>query len=70
MRMNSNEVYRQSGERAGLSARHRDWSAVTHQQNWFHKALALEDEANRQAIRRVWNEAYRGEQVTKLIYFN
>ena len=58
MQLNTNEVYKQSGTRAGQAAKIQDWAFVTHEQNWFHRALAGEDEENRQAIRQVWNEAY------------
>ena len=64
--LNSLEIYRQSGAKAGKAAKGQDWSFVTFEQNWFHRALALEDEENRQAIRQKWNNAYKAEQVTRV----
>tara|TARA_R110002020_G_scaffold447150_1_gene659496 strand:+ start:1224 stop:1442 length:219 start_codon:yes stop_codon:yes gene_type:complete len=65
MQLNSNEIYRQSGSRAGEAAKNQDWSFVTHEKSWLERALINEDKENRQAIRQVWGEAYKSEQITR-----
>jgi hypothetical protein len=69
MQLNSDEVYRQSGERAGKAATHQDWGMVNHQQKWFRKACRLEDEDVARRVRKIWDDAYSGERQCPPSYF-
>ena len=63
--MNSNNLYTESGCKAGKAAKNGDWSMVTFQKNWLNRALSIEDPENRHKLRQVWENAYKSEHVTK-----
>ncbi len=57
--LNSKEIYRQSGERAGTASRNRDMGFVRHEGQWFQSALLLEDESARDELRGICNAEYK-----------
>lgn len=57
--LNSKEIYRQSGERAGLASRNRDMGFVRHESQWFESALNLEEQSAREGLRDIWRAAYK-----------
>lgn len=59
--MNTIEVYRDTGSKAGKAARKRDYMLTNFHNQWLSRALALEKPEDRTTCREAYNSAYREE---------
>ena len=57
--INSLEIYRDTGEKAGKAQRHHDSALASFHHDWLRKALALEEPADREQARKAYDDAYR-----------
>jgi hypothetical protein len=57
--MNSLEVYREAGYKAGEASKRHDQSFAAFQRNWLSRALTLETPEYAQEARKAYDEAYR-----------
>lgn len=67
--LNSIEVYRDAGRKAGRASKNRDAGLVSHWKSWLTRALALETEADRKIAQQAYNEAYAEEATPSCSYF-
>ena len=57
--INTLEVYKSTGERAGTSAKRRDIASVQFHNRWLANALASEKGEDKRLARAAYDEAYR-----------
>lgn len=57
--LNSLEVYRYAGTKAGRARNHNDEALARHLREWLGRALALETFEDRRAGQAAFNEAYK-----------
>lgn len=63
--MNSLDTYADAGSKAGLAAKRKDMSTVTHWQSWCNRAVALEPDNRKSACREAFRNAYREESALR-----
>lgn len=57
--VNSIELYRDAGQKAGQAAKNKDYRLVGHHQEWFNKAIKLEKAPYSQEARQAFTDAYK-----------
>lgn len=57
--VNSIELYRDAGQKAGQAAKNKDYRLVGHHQGWFNKAIKLEKAPYSQEARQAFTDAYK-----------
>jgi hypothetical protein len=58
-KMNTLEVYRQTGVKCGEAQRKKDQGTVSHLMDWFHKAVRMEEEMSKKLAIDAFNKGYR-----------
>ena len=60
LKMNPEEIYRDSGYKAGRGSKVGDWALVRFESDWLRRALSLEsDDGYKKNMHEVWNSAYK-----------
>jgi hypothetical protein len=60
--LNSAEIYRECGRRAGKARLEHDEARARHEKDWFRRAQRLEREADRPEAQRAFDDGYASVQ--------